>query len=103
MRTPGNPKAGLQGLFYYYHTMAKTLSVYGESVLVDSKGAKRIWAAELSDHLMKLQAEDGHWKNTSGRWWENLPTLDTAYAMIALSLCRDDLSRQAASKAGAEK
>ena len=103
MRTLGNPKAGLQGLFYYYHTMAKTLSVYGESVLGDSKGAKRIWAAELSDHLMKLQAEDGHWKNTSGRWWENLPTLDTAYAMIALSLCRDDLSRQAASKAGAEK
>jgi len=52
---------------------------------------------------MKLQGPDGHWQNTSGRWWENLPTLDTAYAMIALSLCRDDLARQAASKAGSEK
>ena len=103
MRTPADPKAGLQGLYYYYHTMAKTLSVYGESVLVDSKGVKHSWAAELSDHLMKLQGPDGHWQNTSGRWWENLPTLDTAYAMIALSLCRDDLARQAASKAGAEK
>ena len=103
MRTPADPKAGLQGLYYYYHTMAKTLSVYGESILVDSKGVKHNWAAELSDHLMKLQGPDGHWQNTSGRWWENLPTLDTAYAMIALSLCRDDLARQAASKAGAEK
>ena len=103
MRTPGNPKAGLQGLYYYYHTMAKTLSVYGESILVDSKGVKHNWAEELSGHLMKLQGEDGRWENTSGRWWENLPTLDTAYAMIALSICRDDLSRQAAGKPGAEK
>ena len=83
--------------------MAKTLSVYGEPVLVDSKGVKHNWAEELSGHLMKLQGEDGRWENTSGRWWENLPTLDTAYAMISLSICRDDLARQAAGKPGAEK
>jgi len=52
---------------------------------------------------MKLQGEDGRWENTSGRWWENLPTLDTAYSMISLSICRDDLARQAADKPGAEK
>ena len=103
MRTPGDPKAGLQGLYYYYHTMAKTLSVYGEPVLVDSKGVKHNWAEELSGHLMKLQGEDGRWENTSGRWWENLPPLDTAYAMISLSICRDDLARQAVGKPGAEK
>ena len=103
MSSPGNPKAGQQGLFYYYHTMAKTLSVYGEPVLVDSKGVKHTWAKELSDHLLKLQNGDGHWVNKSGRWWENLPTLDTAYAMISLSLCRGDLARQAASAGTTDK
>jgi hypothetical protein len=83
--------------------MAKTLSVYGEPVLVDSKGVKHNWAKELSEHLLEIQNKDGHWVNKSGRWWENLPTLDTAYAMISLSLCRGDLARQAASSDATDK
>ncbi len=100
MASPKNPRAGLQGLFYYYHTMAKTLSVYGEAEIVDGKGVRHDWAAELSAHLVAMQKADGHWVNSTGRWWEDLPTLDTAYAMITLGICYEEtLKRKSADKA----
>ena len=33
-----NPGLGQQGLYYYYHTFAKTMAVLGEPTLVDAKG-----------------------------------------------------------------
>ena len=91
MATTANPKAGLQGLFYYYHTMAKALSAYGEPVIVDAKGVRHEWARELSVHLMGIQKADGFWVNNSDRWYENLPSLDTAYSVVVLSECLDFL------------
>ena len=95
MASSYEPKAGQQGLFYYYYTMAKTLRIYGEPIIVDKRGVKHDWARELSQHLLSLQHEDGYWLNTSGRWWENIKALDTSYVMVALSICREELARQA--------
>ena len=101
MRTPANPGAGLEGLYYYYHAMAKTLAVYGQPVLTDAAGVKHDWAAELSRQLLSLQKKGGCWQNDSGRWWEDLPTLDTSFAMIALSTCRQEQGRQAKASSSA--
>src|SRR2546429_7489341 len=35
-----NPRMKDDGLFYYYHTMSKTLAVYGSKVLVDASGGR---------------------------------------------------------------
>ena len=93
MASRQNAKAGLNGLFYYYHTMAKCLGVYGEPVIKDSKGTEHRWAKELSDQILSLQHEEGHWQNTSERWWENLPALDTAYAIVSLCECAEAMKK----------
>jgi squalene-hopene/tetraprenyl-beta-curcumene cyclase len=94
MATKANPKAGLHGLYYYYHTMAKTLSVYGQPIITDGRGVKHHWARELATHLASIQKPEGYWVNDSDRFWENLPTLNTAYALIALSICKEELARE---------
>jgi len=94
MATSANPKAGLYGLFYYYHTMSKALALYGEPVIRDANGAEHHWAVELGQHLISLQHKEGFWVNTSDRWWENLPALDTAYAMVSLVECLEALGRE---------
>jgi len=79
-----NPELGDQGLFYYYHTMAKALAVLGRTSLIDSAGSVHNWREDLADKLISIQASDGSWVNKSGRWWENNPDLVTAYAVMAL-------------------
>ncbi len=93
MATKANPKAGLQGLYYYYHTMAKALSAYGERIIVDSRGVEHDWARELAEQLIAVQQPEGYWVNTSGRWFENIPALDTAYAIVSLVECLEFLER----------
>ena len=102
MATDLDPQAGKQGYFYYVHTMAKCLSVYGEPRLRDARGVEHDWARELSGHLLAIQKEDGSWVNESDRWWENLETLDTAFAMVTLSICRDEMAKQARAAEEAE-
>ena len=79
-----NPGMGKQGLFYYYHTMAKALSLAGIDSLKDSSGEKKDWRQELALTLFDLQSNIGFWINDSGRWWEKDPVLVTCYAMLAL-------------------
>lgn len=79
-----NPEMGLQGLFYYYQTMAKALSLYGANVIVDVNGKKHNWKKELIEHLVKIQDGKGFWVNSNNRWWENKPELVTSYAVLAL-------------------
>jgi squalene-hopene/tetraprenyl-beta-curcumene cyclase len=93
MATRTNPGNGLHGLYYYYYTMAKALSVYGEPIIRDDKGISHRWAQELGEHLAGVQNEDGRWQNTSDRWYENIAALDTSYAIVALSLCVEELQR----------
>lgn len=83
-----NPRMGTDGLFYYYHTMAKTLAVWGQKVITDAAGRRRAWAPDLTAALVKRQAADGSWKNSNPRWREDDPALVTGYSLLALANCR---------------
>ncbi len=79
-----NPGMGAEGLYYYYHTMAKALATAGIRTLKTKSGAAD-WIADLSRKLISLQNADGSWANTaSGRWMESDPVLVTAYTVLAL-------------------
>jgi len=82
-----NPGMARQGLFYYYQTMAKTLSVVSSEEFEDDKGVKHAWKKDLSEKLASLQQKNGSWINESDRWYEGDPNLVTAYCLIALSYC----------------
>ncbi len=80
-----NPGMEAQGLFYYYHTMAKALRILGEDTLTLKNGKNADWRKDLALKLFDLQSTDGSWANTkSARWWENDPVLATNYALLAL-------------------
>ncbi|RMF39554.1 MAG: hypothetical protein D6753_13565 [Planctomycetota bacterium] len=83
-----NPGVGRQGLFYYYHTMAKALDAFGQPLFADAAGKNHDWRAELRNKLAELQRPDGSWVNSTTRWMEGDPNLVTAYALLALSHCR---------------
>jgi len=81
-----NPGMGQDGLYYYYHTMAKALAACGVSELVLADGSKVDWRRELSKRLLNLQNGEGFWMNENGRWWEKDPVLVTSYAVIVLEI-----------------
>ncbi|NMC20228.1 MAG: hypothetical protein GYA33_07375 [Thermogutta sp.] len=83
-----NPGLGQQGLYYYYHTFAKTMDALGEPLFTDAAGKSHDWRAELFDALRKRQRPDGSWVNEADRWMEGDPNLVTAYSLMALSYCR---------------
>ncbi|MGQ9822331.1 MAG: prenyltransferase/squalene oxidase repeat-containing protein [Thermogutta sp.] len=83
-----NPGMDQQGLYYYYHTFAKTMDVLGEPTFVDAAGRSHDWRAELFEALRKRQRPDGSWTNVADRWMEGDPNLVTAYSLMALSYCR---------------
>ena len=79
-----NPGMGPEGLFYYYHTMAKALNLAGIPEINRPDGSKANWRLDLSRQLFNLQNPDGSWSNPNGRWMEKDPQLATAYAVLAL-------------------
>jgi squalene-hopene/tetraprenyl-beta-curcumene cyclase len=82
-----NPGMEQSGLFYYYHTMAKALSVAGVDTIVQKDGKRVNWRQDLAKRLLDLQNPDGSWINQkSGRYWEKDPNLVTAYAVITLEI-----------------
>jgi squalene-hopene/tetraprenyl-beta-curcumene cyclase len=81
-----NPGMGPQGLFYYYHTMAKALTIYGVNEITLENGKKINWRKELALKLFNLQHSNGYWVNQNGRWWEKDPILVTSYAVITLEI-----------------
>ena len=86
---PGMPEANSQrGLYYYYHTFAKTMDALGEDTFTDAKGVKHDWRADLQAALVKRQKPDGSWVNENDRWMEGDPNLVTGYALMALSYCK---------------
>lgn len=84
-----NPGMGEQGLYYYYHTFAKALSMLENPVLVDAKGVSHYWQNDLIQQLAKVQNADGSWTNKADRWYEGDPNLVTAYSLLALRYCKD--------------
>ena len=83
-----NPGLGQQGLYYYYHTFAKTMAVLGQPTLVDAKGVSHDWKADLILALAKRQQPEGGWVNPADRFMEGDPNLVTAYALLALAYTR---------------
>ena len=83
-----NPNMGQQGLFYYFHTFAKTMSVIGVDEFADAAGIKHDWKKELTAKLASLQQPNGSWTNPADRWYEGDPNLVTAYCLIALHHCK---------------
>ena len=82
-----NPEMGLQGYFYYLHTMAKALDAYGDEIITDADGIDHAWRSEVLGELVRMQRDDGAWANANGRYMESMPALATAYAMITLRVC----------------
>ncbi|MFM7208106.1 MAG: prenyltransferase/squalene oxidase repeat-containing protein [Planctomycetaceae bacterium] len=82
-----NPGMGDAGLFYYYHTAAKSLAVLDVETFTDVAGRDHPWRDELSSAILARQREDGSWKNGNERWMEGETDLATSYALLALSAC----------------
>jgi squalene-hopene/tetraprenyl-beta-curcumene cyclase len=89
--TKENPGMGQEGLFYYYHTMGKALSILEEDTLVLPDGKKANWRADLVKRLFDLQDPQGFWLNENGRWWEKDPVLVTSYALLTLERLHSSL------------
>ena len=88
-----NPGLGQQGLYYYYHTFAKTMSVLVTPTITDAGGVSHDWRAELVAALAKRQQADGSWVNSADRFMEGDPNLVTAYALLALAYTRPQTKR----------
>lgn len=83
---PGMPQARESwGLYYYYHTMAKCLDTLGDDVVVDAKGAKHDWRADITTALAKRQKPDGSFVNPAKNWMEAEPSLVGGYALMTLA------------------
>ena len=80
-----NPNMGAQGLYYYYHTMAKGLSRAGIDKLTLKDGTEVNWRKDLALKVMSLQKSDGSWLNDeSNRWMEGDRSLATSYMILTL-------------------
>ena len=81
-----NPGMGGEGLYYYYHLLAKAMGAYGSNELTMADGRKVDWRKELAKKLIDVQKGDGSWSNEKGRWMEKDPVLVTSYAVLALEI-----------------
>jgi hypothetical protein len=83
-----NPGMGAAGLYYYYHTFAKSLNAAEVNMLIDAAGVEHNWRVELFNLLASKQAEDGSFINEENpRWMEGDRALVTGYALLALVYC----------------
>lgn len=84
-----NPNVGLEGYYYYLHTMTRALAAWGEPTITTipsdgTTGQTRNWANDIIDRLASLQRDDGSFANDADRWMEGDPVLVTAYVVLAL-------------------
>ena len=83
-----NPGMGQAGLYYYYQTFAKALSLIGKPTFTDAEGKAHDWKLELVAALAKRQAADGSWVNPADRFMEGDPNLVTSYGLLALAYAK---------------
>lgn len=89
-----NPGVGLDGLYYFYMTVGRALSAWGEPTIDvrDPRGTfRRHWGVDLIDALAPLQEPDGSFRSVDDRWMESSPELITAYALIGLQSARSSV------------
>jgi squalene-hopene/tetraprenyl-beta-curcumene cyclase len=79
-----NPGVGSEGIYYYYHVMAKGLHLYGANTLKLKDGKEINWRKDLATRLFNLQKPEGFWINEEARWWQNDPVLVTSFAVLTL-------------------
>jgi squalene-hopene/tetraprenyl-beta-curcumene cyclase len=83
-----NPGMGQQGLYYYYHAMARALLAAQQPVITslaaDGATKDRNWRDDLVAAIVQRQREDGSWVNSAERWEEGQPDLVTIYSVLAL-------------------
>jgi len=77
-----NPGLGGQGLYYYYHSMAKALTALNLGELKKSDGTVVDWRLEIGNTLLNSQEPAGSWTNPAARWRES----DTIYATALVTL-----------------
>lgn len=86
---PGMPPQHPQrGLYYYYNSFGKAMTVLGDDTFTDDKGVVHNWRTDLFRAIQKRQQPDGSWKNSVDNWMEGDPKLVTGYALMALSYCQ---------------
>jgi squalene-hopene/tetraprenyl-beta-curcumene cyclase len=90
-----DPKMAQNGLYYYFHTMARALATYDQPVVNDPKGTAHDWRVEFIDKVAQLQRADGSWAGEK-RWMEDNPVLVTSYIVNALEDVREDLKEHQA-------
>jgi len=83
-----HPGQGTAGLYYYYHSFAKTLAALGEPTFTDAQGVAHDWKQELVAELASRQKSDGSWVNTNKTWLEDDAALVTGYCLLSLSYCK---------------
>lgn len=93
-----NPGLGDQGLYYYYHAMAKSLATANLATLKGPKDQEVNWRKELATKILSSQREDGSWINETSRWMENDPILVTSYALMTLEQIHATLPEARAKK-----
>jgi len=85
LKTVADPAKGFEGIYYYFHTFAKSLHLYGVDEIPLKDGRKVDWRAELIDRLADLQKDKSFWYNDiKDRWGEVDSNLCTAYALLTL-------------------
>jgi squalene-hopene/tetraprenyl-beta-curcumene cyclase len=86
-----NPGLGQEGLFYYYHSMAKALTVLDMPQLKVKDGRMVDWREPLGNQLLRAQKSDGSWSNAVGRWRESDPVYATALGVLTLTHLHNSL------------
>lgn len=79
------PNMAQAGLYYYYHTFAKTLDAIGSETFTEADGKTHAWRTELAKALVERQNADGSWTNKQPRWMEGDPNLVTGYALLTMA------------------
>jgi squalene-hopene/tetraprenyl-beta-curcumene cyclase len=77
-----NPGLGNKTLYYYYMVFAKALRALGEPTIVDAKGQRHDWRAELTRKLVSLQHPEGFWVNENKAEMQDNKVLVTAFTMM---------------------
>jgi len=85
------PDSAQGGLYYYYYTMARALSAYGQPEIVDPQGSQHDWRVSLIRKIATLQRPDGSFMGQR-KWMEDNPVLVTAYTVLVLEEAQKDLA-----------
>lgn len=86
------PELATEGLFYYYHTLARALNAYDQPKVIIADGTTRDWRVDLIAKLESLKKDDGSWSGDK-RWMEGNPVLVTSYVVLAMHEVMEDLKQ----------